>query len=200
VVVLAVVALVLTMALLGRTTQAGVTASATTAGTFSYPASWEAVDTSNVTVVDGSGDTPAEHFVAQKGGKAKLGLVVYDAGKRPQGQVTREKIEAAINAGLQGQLDASDEKLLDMRSTSGFGCISDFAYTRRPAIVDRDNMYGYNYGYTCTAHTGAIEGEYLVAYDSTGVSHRLTVEARTSEWAAHRKAMEAVTASFRPNV
>ncbi|WP_104086999.1 hypothetical protein [Arthrobacter sp. GMC3] len=173
------------------------TLSATTAATFSYPAGW--VETSkNVTSIAGDGITPAERLVLVDGSKDTSVLAVYTSWSKPQGEVTTEKIHEAVGVGFQGQLDASPEKLIDMRSTSGFGCVDTFAYTDEPVIVDRDGLYGYSYGYTCDSYQGPIQGEYLVAYDTTGVAHRLTVEALAAQWAANASSLQAIIPSLIP--
>lgn len=171
------------------------TLSSTTAATFSYPASW--VETGkNVTTVESDGSTPAERLVLADGSKDTAVLAVYTASGKPQGDVTTEKIHNAIDIGFKGQLSASPEKLVDMRSTSGFGCTDTFDYTDKPAIVDRDGLYGYSYGYTCNSYRGPIQGEYLVAYDTTGVAHRLTVEALAAQWATNAPTLRAIIPSL----
>ncbi|WP_186760510.1 hypothetical protein [Arthrobacter alpinus] len=173
------------------------TLSATTAATFSYPASW--VETGkNVTSIESDGSSPAERLVLADGSKDTAVLAVYAASGKPQGDVTTEKIHDAIDMGFQGQLDASPQKLVDMRSTSGFGCTDTFNYTEEPAIVDRVGLYGYSYGYTCNSYRGPIQGEYVVAYDTTGVVHRLTVEALAAQWAANAPTLQAIIPSLTP--
>ncbi|MGA7203526.1 MAG: hypothetical protein WBX27_02725 [Specibacter sp.] len=123
---------------------------------------------------------------------------VYEGSSKPRGFVTTEKIHDRIDIGLRGQLEASEVQLIYMRGTSGFGCVSKFAYTRTPAIVERGGLYGFSYGYTCVSFEGPIEGEYLVGIDATGVAHRLTVEATAKEWAVHKAALESIVPSLKP--
>lgn len=197
--VLAVV-LVLILGMLGKSGMDPMSAAQTKTASFSYPDSWNVVDTSNVTVISPDGSTPAERFVARKGDKPKTALLVYEAAERPASPASREKISKAVDTGLRLQLELSQAKLVELRSTAGFGCASDFSYTNKPVIVDNDGFYGYSYGYTCTSFTGPIQGEYLVGFDNAGVAHRLTVEALSAEWSAHKKSMEAIIGSFVPTV
>lgn len=176
---------------------ANVVEATTTSAYFQYPEGW-IQNSQNVTVINEDGSKPAERFSAINTEKDASALFVYEAGARPEGAVTQEKIHKAIDQGFAAQLDASQDELIYMRGTSGFGCVGDFAYTQEPATVERDGMYGYSYGYTCLSYKGAIEGEYFVAYDNSGVSHRLTVEALASEWNNNKQALTAIIASLRP--
>lgn len=169
----------------------------TTSATLLYPDGW-IQNGQNVTVIKDDGSSPAERFSAINQGKDATALMVYEAGERPDGVVTTEKIHAAIEQGLDGQLAASQDELVLYRSDSGFGCLSDFAYTSDPAIVERDGLYGYGYGYSCMSMQGGITGEYLVAYDTNGVSHRLTVEAQDAEWARSSATLETIVDSLKP--
>ncbi|ALE04381.1 hypothetical protein AL755_01410 (plasmid) [Arthrobacter sp. ERGS1:01] len=171
--------------------------SATREAVFSYPASWVQTQ-QNVTVVKSDGNSPTERFVVENADRDSTALAVYEGSAKPRGVVTREKIHERIDTGLRGQLAASQAQLVYLRGTSGFGCLARFAYTRPPAIVDRDGLYGFSYGYTCVSAEGPIDGEYLVGIDTTGVSHRLTVEATATEWAAHKAALEAIVPSLKP--
>lgn len=175
----------------------GMAEAPTTSATFQYPDGW-IQNGQNVTVIKDDGTSPAERFSAINKGKDATALMVYEAGERPDGVVTTEKIHDAIEQGLDGQLAASQEELVSYRSDSGFGCLSDFAYTSDPVIVQRDGLYGYSYGYSCMSVQGGITGEYLVAYDTNGVSHRLTVEAQDAEWARNKGALESIIDSMKP--
>lgn len=192
-----IVAVALSLTLIGRGGKAAMVAAPTEFASFQYPADWTEQD-SNVTYLNEDGSKPAEHFVALKkpGKSAASAMVVYEAGSRPQSEVTEEKIHAAIDQGLAGQLAASQAELVYYRGTAALGCAADFNYTLEPSTVERDGLYGYSYGYTCQSYNGPIEGIYLVAYDMTGVSHRLTVEALQSEW--DDKSSTAIVDSLKP--
>ena len=169
----------------------------TASASFQYPEGWIRT-AENVTIIKDDGTSPAEHFNAVNHSDTPSAMVVYQAGEKPTGDVTTDKIHAAIDKGLAGQLAASQEDLVYFRSTSAFGCLKDFAYTEKPVIVERDGLYGYSYGYTCFSYQGQITGEYLVAYDTTGISHRLTVEAVDAEWASNKNTLTAIVDSLKP--
>lgn len=204
VVVLAVVfgvVLVANMAKSGKTQQAD-----TAAASFAYPESWTHKDTSNVTKINPNGDSPAIDYVATdaQASEKPNEMLVYQATEKPVTAISKEEIEvkakAAIDQGLEEQLAASQEDLVYMRGTSAFGCTSDFKYTKQPKVVQKQNLYGYTYGYTCSGYNGQIQGEFLVAYDFTGVAHRLTVEAKVNDWAKNKDALQAIVPSFEPKV
>ncbi|MFB9163855.1 hypothetical protein [Arthrobacter psychrochitiniphilus] len=190
-------AVVLVSTLLGGGVKANMVAAPVTGASFQYPEGWLRTD-ENKTVINSDGSQPEERFSAINKVKDATALMVYEGGARPEAAVTPEKIHTAIDQGLAGQLAASPDELLYYRSTAGFGCLDDFGYTNEPAIVERDGMYGYSYGYTCHSYQGNVTGEYFVAYDSTGVSHRMTVEAKSSEWASSKRLLQSITASLHP--
>lgn len=182
---------------LGSGKKASMVESTTVAASFQYPDGW-IENGQNVTVINEDGTQPEERFNAINQEKGATALMTYEAGARPDGEVTQEKIHAAIDQGFQGQLDATQEDLVYFRSTSGFGCVQDFNYTEMPALVERDGMYGYSYGYTCESYKGMIEGQYFVAYDASGVSHRMTVEALQTEWDNNKASLTAIIPSLKP--
>lgn len=198
-VVLAVIvaAVVLISGLFAGGNKANLVDAPTRSASFQYPEGWIRT-TENVTIIKGDGSSPAEHFNAVNQSDTPSAMVVYQAGEKPTGNVTTEKIHASIDKGLSGQLAASQKDLVYFRSTSAFGCLKDFAYTDKPVIVERDGLYGYSYGYTCFSYQGKITGEYLVAYDTTGISHRMTVEAIDAEWAKNKATLTAIVDSLKP--
>lgn len=179
--------------------KANMVAAPTTSASFQYPEGWIRTG-ENITIFNEDGSQPAEHFRAVNRSDSASSMMVYEAGDRPAGAVTTEKIHAAIDQGLAAQLAASQEDLVYFRSTSAFGCLKDFAYTDKPVIVERDGLYGYSYGYTCLSNQGKITGKYLVAYDTVGVSHRMTVEAVDAEWASNKATLTAIVDSLKPAV
>ncbi|MGO2540123.1 hypothetical protein ACT3TS_17585 [Specibacter sp. AOP5-B1-6] len=171
--------------------------STTVAASFKYPEGW-IENGQNVTIIKDDGSQPDERFNAINQEKDATALLTYEAGAKPDGEVTQEKIHAAIDQGFQAQLDATQEDLVYFRASSGFGCLEDFNYTQEPSLVERDGMYGYSYGYTCESYQGRVEGQYFVAYDASGVSHRMTVEALQAEWDNHKATLTEIIPSLKP--
>lgn len=171
--------------------------STTVAASFRYPEGW-IENGQNVTIIKDDGSQPEERFNAINQEKDATALLTYEAGAKPDGDVTQEKIHAAIDQGFQAQLDATQEDLVYFRASSGFGCLQDFNYTQEPSLVERDGMYGYSYGYTCESYQGRVEGQYFVAYDASGVSHRMTVEALQTEWDNHKATLTEIIPSLKP--
>lgn len=192
---------VLVMGMLGGGNKANMVAAPITSASFQYPEGWIR-NNENVTIINEDGSQPAEHFNAINKSKDATALVAYKAGAPAPSDVPAETINAAvhkaIDAGLAAQLASSQEELIYMRTSSGFGCLENFAYTEKPAIVERDGLYGYSYGYTCASYQGNVTGEYFVVYDSAGASHRLTVEALDAEWAKNKATLPAIVDSFKP--
>lgn len=203
VVVAAIVGVVLIANLLGGGSKENMVAAPVTSASFQYPEGWVRND-QNLTVINEDGSEPAEHFSAINHSKDATALVTYKAGDRPEGDFTAEKIQdavhKAIDQGLAGQLAASQDELIYMRTSAGFGCMENFSYTEKPAIVERDGMYGYGYGYSCLSYQGKVTGEYFVTYDSAGVSHRVTVEALDAEWAKNKATLSSIIDSLKPVV
>lgn len=167
------------------------------AASFQYPQGWVRTG-ENVTVIKEDGSKPAERFNAINRDKDATALLVYEAGAKPRQVLTQRQIHDAIDTGIQKQVDATQEDLVYFRSTSGFGCVADFNYTHKPTLVERDGMYGYSYGYTCETYKGAVTGEYFVAFDDAGISHRMTVEALQTEWERNKEALSAIIDSLKP--
>lgn len=199
VVVLAVVVtvVVLLSGLIAGGNKANMVDAPTTSASFQYPEGWVRT-AENATIINEDGSRPAERFSAVNNSDPATSMMVYEAGDTPTGDVTTEKIHAAIDQGLAAQRAATQEDLVYYRSTSAFGCLQDFAYTSQPVIVERDGLYGYSYGYTCSSYKGNITGEYLVAYDTSGVSHRMTVEALDAEWASNEATLTSIVDSLKP--
>lgn len=178
----------------------GMVSAPTTSAAFEYPEGW-VEGGKNVTVINEDGSQPAERYLAVgKTADAASAILIYEAAGKPATAPTQEQIRSAIDQGLQGQLDATESQMIYFRSTSGFGCQANMKYTAKPAIIDRDGMYGYSYGYACQTYDGNIEGIYQVAYDDSGVAHRFTIEALAGEWAQNRAVYEAMVASVKPNL
>ncbi len=173
--------------------------STTAMASFKYPEEW--VQTGkNIIVIEHDGKVPAENFVARNRALDSTALLSYTASAKPSHTPTQQRIHEVLDSGFQGQLDLPPERLLDLRRTSGFGCVKDFNYVERPAVVERDHLYGFSYGYTCMTLEGPIEGEYLAAADDTGTVHRLTVEALQFEWDRNRDSLTAIIDSFKPRM
>lgn len=170
--------------------------------TFQMPKEWKAQDTSNVTQINMDGEKSSVYFVANDGSGTSdsTGLLSYRASAKPSRKVTEELIRQAIDKGFSAQNEASQAELVSMRSSAGFGCVSDFDYVVKPKIFKRDQMYGYSYEYTCQSSFGKSHGTYLVAYDDSGVAHRLTVDSLESAWGKYGDQIKKVNPSFKPIV
>ena len=173
--------------------------SATAMASFQYPEGW-VQGGEEFTTVNSDGTVPAEEFVALNRFLDGTALLSYTAEKPLVQQPTQQQIHEILDLGLRSQLQLPQDRLVEQRSTSGFGCVQDFAYTERPSILERDHMYGFRYGYGCMTISGPIQGEYLVAIDDTGVLHTFIVEALQFEWDASRESMTAIIDSFKPRL
>lgn len=162
---------------------------------FAYPASLHEEPHDNDTIyTPGGAASDYKLFVADDASRPVV--VEYMRFDGQAGTVDHSQRLAGIQQGLAAQKAASQSQLLSMRSAAGLGCVSDVAYTDAPSLVERSELIGMTYGYTCTTYGGAaITGNYIVWYDTHMAKHSITVTATDPYWQQHADQLQAIAGS-----
>lgn len=161
---------------------------------FLYPADWQQKDMSNQTTIIG-GVEPDAYVVILSGSKDSDVIVTYTYNKGSAEPVEREKARSAMETATQTQLDATASQLAAMRESTGHGCAANAVYTNAPALVEKGDLIGYTYGFTCDSFYGPVQGEYGVWYDEYGAQHRLLVSSLQEYWDENQADLEEIMKS-----
>lgn len=162
--------------------------------TFAYPSAWQVKDTSNQTNIIG-GEKPDAYVVILAEPKDSPVIINYTLNKGGQAPVDKERARAAMKAALKTQTTATESQLLSMRESSGHGCAANISYTNEPVYVEKGDLIGYTYGYTCDSYYGPVQGEYGVWYDEFGAQHRLLVSSLQQYWDDNETGLAAILKS-----
>jgi hypothetical protein len=166
---------------------------------FAYPDTLTEKDTSNVTTfyTDGSSPSETKVFLSDEKVNSNSAAIIDYAmiGGQSTTPVPRERRLSTMKQGVENQKNASKSQVTMMRESSAHGCAADFAYTQGPQLIEKGELIGMRYGYTCKSYFGAVQGEYFVWFDEYGAKHSLVVDADADYWKKHTADLEAVTRS-----
>lgn len=164
---------------------------------FEFPAHW--VQTNRgIMIIRDDQPVPTEKFNAQNEDFAATAMLEYEAISPPEGAPPVRQMRADMEITLQKLRGASAETLLRMHDDRGFGCTSFAKFSQAPDTWERDKLHGLSYGFACMSYRGPVQGQTVLAYDETGVIHRLSVEALQEEWDRNHHQLTAILDSLRP--
>ncbi len=164
---------------------------------FSYPSSWKRDNLENITIIADGTVFDKANFTSEQ--DVAMNYRMMGIGKTPSDTlVERSRRLDSMNTAVANYDASSTDKMISLTEIYGFGCIEDFEYASKPAVVSRGEVIGVQFDYTCTGMKGeATTNRRFQWYDTAGVRHLLTVSAKTSYWKAHTGELTSITESVK---